>query len=128
MPTENDPIRWEFVTPQLPVADVRETQAYYRDLLDFKIAWVRGEEYGAVYQGPNEIFLIQEPGKITPCCCFVRVSNADDALARYRERGVRIVDEIVSQPWGMREFTIEENNGHRFRIGHSEGPVQPPAD
>jgi hypothetical protein len=27
----------------------------------------------------------------------------------------------------MREFTVEENNGHRFRIGHSHGPVRPSA-
>ncbi|MEO2166797.1 MAG: putative sulfate exporter family transporter, partial [bacterium] len=53
----------------------------------------------------------------------VQVSEADEALAAYRERGATIVEEIASRPWGMREFTIEDNNGHRFRIGHSEGPV-----
>ncbi len=128
MSTKNEPARWEFITPQLPVANVRETQAYYRDMLDFKIAWVRGDDYGAVYQGPNEIFLNREDGEIHSGCCFVRVANADEVLARYRERGVEIVEDIVSQPWGMREFTIRENNGHRFRIGHSEGPVQQPGD
>jgi len=25
----------------------------------------------------------------------------------------------------MGEFTVEDNNGHRFRIGQSEGPVAP---
>ena len=25
-----------------------------------------------------------------------------------------------------REFSIEANDGHRFRIGHIEGPVEPP--
>jgi uncharacterized glyoxalase superfamily protein PhnB len=54
------------------------------------------------------------------------VANADEVLARYRESGARIVEEIASHPWGMREFTIEDENGHRFRIGHSEGPVEPP--
>jgi uncharacterized glyoxalase superfamily protein PhnB len=48
-------------------------------------------------------------------------------LAYYRERGAKIVEGIASHPWGMREFTIEDNNGHRFRIGHSEGPVVDPA-
>ncbi|MFK7895562.1 MAG: VOC family protein [Myxococcota bacterium] len=124
--SETGRTRWEFVTPQLPVADVRETQAYYRDKLDFKIAWVRGDEYGAVYQGPNEIFLMRESGVIHPFCCFVRVADADAALERIRSAGVPIVEEIVSQPWGMREFAIEELNGHRFRIGHSDGPVHPP--
>ncbi len=116
---------WLFATPELPVADVRATQAYYRDVLGFRIAWLYEEEYGAVYQGKTEIFLRREPGPIAGCCVFVRVANADRVLAAYREREAKIVAEIASQPWGMREFTVEENNGHRFRIGHSHGPVRP---
>ena len=116
---------WNFLTPQLPVSDVRATQAYYRDFLGFKIAWIWREEYGAVYNGRTEIFFSREDGEIRPACCFVRVENADEVLALYRERGVRIVEEIASHPYGMREFSIEDNNGHRFRIGHSEGPVEP---
>src|SRR5690606_10288288 len=46
---------WLFVTPELPVADVRATQAYYRDVLGFRIAWVYEERYGAVYNGRTEI-------------------------------------------------------------------------
>lgn len=118
---------WLFVTPELPVADVRATQAYYRDRLGFRIAWLYEESYGAVYNGKTELFLRRASGPIERCCVFVRVADADAVLAAYRERGVTIVDEIASQPWGMREFTIEENNGHRFRIGHSAGPVRPSA-
>lgn len=116
---------WRFVTPQLPVADVRETQAWYRDMLGFKIAWIWQEEYGAVYNGLTEIYFSKETGEIRPGWAFVRVDDADAVLTVYRDRGVRIVEEIASHPWGMREFTIEDNNGHRFRIGHSEGPVAP---
>lgn len=117
---------WLYATPELPVADVRATQAYYRDALGFRIAWVYQEEYGAVYNGKTELYLRRETGLIERCCVFVRVENADRVLARYREREVRIVAEIATHPWGMREFTLEEINGHHFRIGHSAGPVQTP--
>jgi len=126
--TPSDSTDWHFITPQLPVSDVRETQAYYRDMLGFKIAWIWQEEYGAVYNGTTEVFFVREEGKIQPSCSFVRVENADEVLAVYRERGVRIVEEIASHPYGMREFSIEDNNGHRFRIGHSDGPVRPSAE
>ena len=119
---------WNFLTPQLPVPDVREAQAYYRDVFGCKIAWIYREEYGAVYNGRTEIFFVREEGTIQPSCSFVRVENADEVLAIYRERGVKIVEEIASHPYGMREFSIEDNNGHRFRIGHSDGPVTPPAE
>ena len=119
------PTDWQFVTPQLGVRDVREAQAWYRDRLGCKIAWIWQEEYGAVYHGTTELFLALEPGPIAPVTCFVRVASADETLALYRERGVPIVEEIASHPWGMREFTIEDPHGHRFRIGDSEGPVRP---
>jgi len=119
------PLDWNFVTPQLPVHDVRETQRYYRDVLGFKIAWIFNEDFGAVYHGATEVFFSLVEGPITPCWNFVRVENADEVLAAYRETGAKIVEEIASHPWGMREFTIEDNNGHRFRIGHSDGPVVP---
>lgn len=122
------PAGWQFITPQLPVADVREAQAWYRDFLGFKIAWIWREEYGAVFHGATEVYLSKHDGPIHPMTCFVRVEDADEMLSLYRERGVRIVEEIESHPWGMREFTIEDHSGHRFRIGHSKGPVEPEQD
>jgi uncharacterized glyoxalase superfamily protein PhnB len=119
---------WQFATPQLPVPNVREAQAYYRDMLGFKVAWNWQEEYGAVYNGTTEIFFVREEGEIVSTCTFVRVENADAVLSAYRERGVKIVEEIASHPYGMREFMIEDNHGHRFRIGHSSGPVAAPTD
>lgn len=115
---------WLFVTPELPVRDVRESQAYYRDVLGFRIAWLYEEAYGAVFNGKTELFLRREAGPIARCCVFVRVADADRALDLARERGARIVAEIATHPWGMREFTLEENNGHHFRIGHSAGAVR----
>ena len=121
--SQDPQVGWHFITPQLPVRDVRETQAYYRDVLGCKIAWIYEEEYGAVYNGRTEIYFALETGSFEPSWNFVRVEDADAALAILRERGAKIVEEIESHPWGMREFTIEDLNGHRFRIGHSEGPV-----
>ena len=114
---------WQFLTPMLPVFDVRRAQAYYRDVFGFRIAWIWREEVGAVYNDRTEIFLVRAEAPITPSCSFVRVEDADAVLAVYRERGARIVEEIASHPWGMREFTVEDEHGHRFRIGHSHGPV-----
>lgn len=119
---------WLFVTPQLPVRDVRETQRFYRDVLGCAIAWIYDEEYGAVYNGESEIFFSQTDEPFEPVTNFVRVENADAVLETLRERGATIVEEIASHPWGMREFTVEDNNGHRFRIGHSQGPVVPPEE
>ena len=125
-PTAGAPHGWRFVTPQLPVRNVRETQRFYRDVFGARIAWLYDEDYGAVYHGTTEIYFSRVAAPFEPVVCFVRVEDADAELAAYRARGARIVEEIATHPWGMREFTVEDNNGHRFRIGHSAGPVVPP--
>ena len=115
---------WHFLTPVLPVPDVREAQAYYRDVFGCRVAWTRNEEFGAVYSGRTEIYFEREAGPIARACTFVRVENADRVLAYLEARSARIVRPIASQPWGMREFMVEDLAGHRFRIGHSDGPVE----
>ena len=114
---------WKTLTPELPVADVAETQAYYRDVLGFQVSFTHGESFGGVHYEGAEIFLAKADAPWSAACCCVRVEDADALHAIYRERGVRIVEPIANRPWGMREFTIEEPNGHRFRIGHSTRPV-----
>jgi len=110
---------WNFITPQLPVADVEETQRYYRDVLGFKIGFTRGGDFGAVHSGTSEIFLARAEAPHPVCMCCVRVDDVDGLYAIYRERGAKIVQQLETKPWRMREFTIEDPNGHLFRIGQS---------
>jgi uncharacterized glyoxalase superfamily protein PhnB len=49
----------------------------------------------------------------------VRVDDVDFLYALYRERNVKVVSVIEDKSWRMREFTIEDPNGHRFRVGRS---------
>ncbi len=59
---------WKQVNPQLPVADVRATQEYYRDVLGFKIAWLWQDDFGCVQCGAVQIYLTKsdpQPGSST---------------------------------------------------------------
>lgn len=114
---------WRGVIPELPVADVVKTQEYYRDRLGFQIAWIWEDSYGAVTNGDTELFFIKAEGAVSPATCYILVDDADAVYALYRENGVEVVEEIESTPWGMREFTIQDLNGHRFRVGHGEKDV-----
>jgi catechol 2,3-dioxygenase-like lactoylglutathione lyase family enzyme len=109
---------WGFITPQLPVTDIPATQAWYRDVRGFAVAGAN-DDFGAVSADRVEIFFrrVDTPGPSVTCC--VRVEDADALCEAYRERGAKIVEEISDRPWGMREFTVEDPNGHLFRIGHA---------
>lgn len=111
---------WLTVTPELPVADVRASQQFYRDVLGCRIGWLAPDErYGAIYVETHEVFLAQraEPRAAVTLC--VRVDDVEVTLAAYREAGAEIVDDLEQKPWAMREFSIRDLDGHLLRIGES---------
>lgn len=108
------------VTPQLGTLNVEETQRYYRDVLGFKIDWTWGEnDYGSVSRDDVTIFLSRADGGVSRGCLFVFAGQVDELYSEWREKGADIVSELEDKPWGMREFTIRDNNGHQLRLAQS---------
>jgi uncharacterized glyoxalase superfamily protein PhnB len=48
----------------------------------------------------------------------VFVDDADAAHERYRAAGAEIVDELETQPWGLRGFTVRDPDGNLIDIAH----------
>ena len=108
---------WSDSTPQLAVRNVERSQAWYRDVLGFDVDFTWGEnDYGAVCEGDVRLYLcsFEDPAPSVVC---ITVDDPDGACARYREAGAKIVSDIEDKPWGVREFTLEDPDGNRFRIG-----------
>ena len=111
---------WLTVTPELPVADVAAAQVWYRDVLGCRIGWISSDaSYGAVYVDTHEIFLARSDAPRPRVSYCVRVDDADAAYAACREAGAKIVAPLETRPWAMREFALEDLDGHRLRIGQS---------
>ena len=105
-------------TPILPVADVTATQAYYRDVLGFAVDWRERDLFGAVSCGDISLFFAKSEDPVHRVTCVLNTVDADAIYDIYVGRGAKIVEPIATQPWGMREFTVEDINGHLLRIGH----------
>ena len=108
---------WKALAPELPVEDVTESQAWYRDVLGFDIAFTWEETYGGVCSGPVRIHLCRadEPDAGHVCC--IDVEDPDALHRRCVEAGARVVSPLEDKPWGTREFAVEDRDGHRLRIG-----------
>lgn len=109
--------------PILAVRDVQATARFYRDLLDFRIAFLSGDPptYGAVSYGEwtTEGAQIRLAQRATGRAVDPRVElyivvgpSIDDRYERYRARGAPIAASPVSRPWGEREFAIRDCNGY----------------
>lgn len=109
---------WTDVTSQLPVSDVKATQQYYRDVLGCEIAWLWQDSYGAVFNGKTCVYFCKEEEPVRGMVLVVGVEDADRAYEAFKGRGAKVVSELDDKPWGVREFTVEDPNGHRLRFSH----------
>jgi uncharacterized glyoxalase superfamily protein PhnB len=50
---------------------------------------------------------------------YVWVDDADALYDEFRAKGVRIARAICDQPYGNRDFDIEDCNGYRLCFGHN---------
>lgn len=130
---------WRHETPPAPEAaffraqsvlmvhDVQETAVYYRDKLGFRIDFLFGEppNHAAVSRGDwtggmvtiqlTQIPPYQEIVASSYQYIFVD-THLDDLCETYRRQGVEIVSKPKNYPWGFREFTIHDLNGHILRF------------
>jgi GNAT superfamily N-acetyltransferase len=60
----------------------------------------------------------------------LHVGDVDALHAAWQKTGAQIAGPPEDMPWGIREFTIEDNNGHTFRISQASRtftlPDRPP--
>ena len=123
------------IAPYFIVDDVVTTANYYRDKLGFQYdrfwgdpprfcmvnrGWVTIMLSGHEGQGrmrPNRLADPSDPGDSWDAYVWV-----DDADALYREltaKGVKIARPICDQPYGCRDFDVEDCNGYRLCFGHN---------
>ena len=128
------PPRWG-IAPYLVVTDVVATANYYRDKLGFGYErfWNEPPSFCMVRRNGVTIMLAQlgQPGSMRPnrlvdpegeaWDAYVWVDDADALIAEYRLAGVRIARDICDQPYGCRDFDVEDCNGYRLCFGQDMG-------
>jgi uncharacterized glyoxalase superfamily protein PhnB len=116
------------VQPVLPVADAARAARYFCNVLGFELDFIAGEppSYARVKKGDRSY---GDPIYIRLWQCGRREANPwrgeivihvgqniDGLHAAYLKRGVSVIEPLVSQPWGLREFAIREPDGHVLRF------------
>jgi catechol 2,3-dioxygenase-like lactoylglutathione lyase family enzyme len=124
------------LTPNLIVANVERSMAFYRDVLGFSVAFTVPEAsplvFAAVQSGPVEIFLnAPEPavaeypafkdrpigGTLT---MFIEVAGIRAVHDSLKDR-VRVVMPLETKWYGMTEFAFEDPDGYLITLAEREG-------
>lgn len=130
--------RWA-IAPYFLVDDVVSTANYYRDQLGFAYDrfWGDPPAFCMVHRRGVVIMLSQlscpgpVPGAVRPnrmvdpegeaWDAYVWVDDADALYTELRAAGVKIARPICDQPYGCRDFDVEDCNGYRICFGADLG-------
>jgi predicted enzyme related to lactoylglutathione lyase len=130
------------VAPYFTVSDVVRTANYYRDTLGF--------HYHRFWGEPPSFCMVEREGVIIMLSqlgvpdaarpnrlldpqgeawdAYIWVADADALLAEFRSKGATIVRDICDQPYGCRDFDVEDCNGYRLCFGHDIVQMAVPRD
>jgi predicted enzyme related to lactoylglutathione lyase len=105
--------------PELPVEDVERAQRHYRDALGFEIGWLYPDKgIGAVARGKETIFFRRTSPPFGPVVHWIFAEDIDASYQELQASGANIVEPLQRMPWGLRQFTVEDLDGHRFYFHH----------
>jgi uncharacterized glyoxalase superfamily protein PhnB len=123
------PARWS-VAPYFVVDDVASTANFYRDKLGFTYErfWGEPPSFCMVKRAGAIIMLsqVEVAGAVRPnhvavggdaWDAYVWVEDADALYTEFKGRGVTIARAICDQPYGNRDFDVEDCNGYRLCFG-----------
>jgi uncharacterized glyoxalase superfamily protein PhnB len=127
-------MKWN-VAPYFIVNDVVVTANFYRDKLGFHYNrfWGDPPRFCMVKRSGIVIMLSQivDRGSVRPNSlddpngeawdAYVWVDNADTLCRDFTTKGVKITRDICDQPYGNRDFDIEDCNGYRLCFGYDTG-------
>jgi predicted enzyme related to lactoylglutathione lyase len=126
--------RWT-IAPYFIVDDVVTTANYYRDKLGFQYDRFWGEPPCFCMVGRNGVVIMlkqldsrgaMRPNRLVDVegeswDAYIWIDNADVLIREFKAKGVKITRDICDQPYGCRDFDVEDCNGYRLCFGHDIG-------
>lgn len=123
-------MRFPIACPEVPVADLTASVAYYRDRLGFTEDWVdAGLGLAGMSRGDARLFLADPGyragfGNNGPIVLWINLADRGevDALhAQWAESGADITSPPAAQPYQLYEFFARDPDGNMLRIFYDFG-------
>jgi predicted lactoylglutathione lyase len=108
--------------PELPVNDIEAATSAYVRRMGFSVDWTYEDHLAGISKDAARVFLRrrtpQEDRSLGVVIWLNMASSAevDELYAEWKDRGVRIVDELHTAPYKLREFTAQDLDGNRLRV------------
>lgn len=108
----------------LAVPNLVDSASYYESVLGFTIREIGDDGWRLFERDGCQIMAGHCPDSIPArdlgdhsYFAYLVVDSSDQYYADIVERGAEVIKPIRSEPWGMREFAIRTQDGHRIMFG-----------
>ncbi len=108
----------------IAVQNLQAAASYYQDVLGFSIREI-GDDGWRLFERDGCQIMAGHCADSIPAkelgdhsyFAYLVVDNADKYFADILEKGAEVIKPLKSEPWGMREFGVRTNEGHRIMFG-----------
>ncbi len=123
------------VIPQLRTTDLDASIDFYVAKLGFALAFRFSDFYAGIAIGTQllHLKLVDEPDPSITFVAegghlhlYIATDDVDNDAKRLKRNGVELRQDLADTPWGTREFTVLDNQGHVLCFGQREGGKLPP--
>ncbi len=108
----------------IAVQDLQASISFYRDILGFAVKEIGDDGWRIFERDGCRIMAGHCPDAIPAhdlgdhsYFAYLVVDNIDDYYTEVNKNGAELIKEIKNEQWGMREFGLRTNDGHRIMIG-----------
>jgi predicted enzyme related to lactoylglutathione lyase len=107
------------VMPELPIDDVPAGVRHYRDVLGFSVNYEQHNIAVLDRDAIRVLLIARTPQHSGIGSAYFYVRDVDRLYAELLEKGANVQGEPVSQPWGLREFSILDVERNRLTFGQT---------
>ncbi|HLA95953.1 MAG TPA: VOC family protein [Pyrinomonadaceae bacterium] len=116
--------------PEIPVTDISEAAAYYKESLGFNVDWSDAElGLAGVSKGACRLFLASPNfrtvrGNSAPVLIWLNMNSKDEVNELHQlwsSTNANLLSAPESKSWGLHEFTATDPDGNLFRVFYDFG-------
>lgn len=123
-----------YLSPTLAVRDMKQTIAFYKDVLGFKTGMMfpdaKNPEYADLSKDDMVLMVIPvancgigaEAKLGTGVNFYMQIDGSiDEYYQEVKKKGARIITDIKDEPFGIRDFTVDDINGYQLTFNQIVG-------
>jgi catechol 2,3-dioxygenase-like lactoylglutathione lyase family enzyme len=111
---------FQTIVPILYSRDIPASVAYYTGILGFTGKWMYGDppSFAGINKDSVEVFFSNDHREFAGTSIAIMVDNVDEYYESVKAKGANVKMHLRDMPSGMREFLVEDPDGHIIRFGH----------